>query len=197
MKILKTISFFYEIIQNTIGYIEYRCNHLKINHKFKNSNIVYIDYFDSHVLGKWIFINPNTDDSSIIRHEYGHRIQSYILGPLYLLVIYLPSYLHYKWFTTQNKSWDEYYDFITEKWADKLTHKNKKKYNMIDFIPGDKVVHKTKKCTETIINFCKIKIDGNWVEGVVYEGIDYKTNMPMTFVRTLEDFNNNFELYHE
>lgn len=69
--------------------------------------------------------------------------------------------------------------------------------NMIDFIPGDKVVHKTKKCTETIINFCKIKIDGNWVEGVVYEGIDYKTNMPMTFVRTLEDFNNNFELYHE
>lgn len=66
---------------------------------------------------------------------------------------------------------------------------------MIDFIPGDKVVHKTKKCTETIIKFCKIKIDGNWVEGVVYEGIDYKTNMPMTFVRTLEDFNNNFELY--
>ena len=68
---------------------------------------------------------------------------------------------------------------------------------MIDFIPGDKVVHKTKKCTETIFNLCKIKIDGNWVEGVVYEGIDYKTNMPMTFVRTLEDFNNNFELYHE
>ena len=70
-----------------------------------------------------------------------------------------------------------------------------KKYNMKNFIPGDKVIHKTKKCTETIINFCKIKIDGNWVEGVIYEGIDYKTNMPMTFVRTLEDFNNNFELY--
>ena len=71
------------------------------------------------------------------------------------------------------------------------------KKNMINFKPGDKVIHKTKKCTETIINFCKIKIDGNWVEGVIYEGIDYKTNKPMTFVRTLEDFNNNFDLYYE
>lgn len=68
---------------------------------------------------------------------------------------------------------------------------------MIKFKPGDKVIHKTKDCVETITNFCKIKIDGNWVEGVVYEGIDYKTNKPMTFVRTLEDFNNNFELYYE
>ena len=68
---------------------------------------------------------------------------------------------------------------------------------MINFKPGDKVIHKTKKCTETIISFCKIKIDGNWVEGVIYEGIDYKTNHPMTFVRTLEDFNNNFDLYYE
>ena len=68
---------------------------------------------------------------------------------------------------------------------------------MINFKPGDKVIHKTKKCTETIISFCKIKIDGNWVEGVIYEGIDYKTNKPMTFVRTLEDFNNNFDLYYE
>lgn len=68
---------------------------------------------------------------------------------------------------------------------------------MINFKPGDKVIHKTKNCTETIISFCKIKIDGNWVEGVIYEGIDYKTNNPMTFVRTLEDFNNNFDLYYE
>lgn len=61
------------------------------------------------------------------------------------------------------------------------------KYNI-----GDKVVHKSRGCIETIINFCKIKIDGVWVDGIIYEGLDYKTNLPMTFVRTLNDFEDNF-----
>jgi hypothetical protein len=125
-KILKIVLNAWEIIQNTIGYIEYKKHKLQINHHFKLSNIVYIDYFDSHVLGKWIFINPKTDDTIILRHEYGHRIQSYLLGPFYMLIIYLPSLLHYKWFSKQNKDWDEYYDFLTEKNADKLS-KNKNK----------------------------------------------------------------------
>ena len=113
----------YEIIQNTIGWIEFKIKRLKVNYRFKNSYIVYIDYFDSHVLGKWVFINPNTDESSIIRHEYGHRIQSYILGPLYLLVIYLPSYIHYKIFSLSGKDWSEYYSFYTENIADFLSRK--------------------------------------------------------------------------
>lgn len=41
----------YECIQNTIGFCEFKINKLKVNHKFKNSNIVYINYFDSHVWG--------------------------------------------------------------------------------------------------------------------------------------------------
>ena len=40
-----------------------------------------------------------------------------------------------------------------------------------------------------------IRYDKNFRK--IYEGIDYKTNNPMTFVRTLEDFNNNFDLYYE
>ena len=120
---LKYLLELYEIIQNTIGWIEFKVNKLKINQKFKNSNIVYIDYFDSHVLGKWIFINRSTDDSSILRHEYGHRIQSYILGPLYLLIIYLPSYIHYKIYSVFNDEWDTYYQFYTEIIADFLSKK--------------------------------------------------------------------------
>lgn len=121
---VKCLLEIYEIIQNTIGWIEFKIKGLKVNHRFKDSNIVYIDYFDSHVLGKWIFINLNTDDSSIIRHEYGHRIQSYILGPLYMLVIYLPSYIHYKIYSLFNDEWDEYYSFYTESSADYLSRKN-------------------------------------------------------------------------
>ena len=113
----------YEVIQNTIGLLEFKIKGLKINHKFKDSNIVYINYFDSHVWGKWIFINPNTDDKIIFRHEYGHRIQSYIIGPLYVFVIYIPSYIHYKIFNLSGKDWSEYYNFYTERLADLLSRK--------------------------------------------------------------------------
>lgn len=60
---------------------------------------------------------------------------------------------------------------------------------------GDTVVHKTKGCVEQILSFCKVKVNGIWVEGVIYLGIDSHTNEPMTFVRTKEDFEDNFELY--
>lgn len=58
---------------------------------------------------------------------------------------------------------------------------------------GDKVIHKTKKVIETYKGNCMIKIGLKWVEGVIYEGDNYLTGMPTTFVRTKEDFEENFE----
>lgn len=118
--------FIWEIIQNLIGWIELKYHNRKIDHRFKNSYIIYIDYFDSHVLGKYIFINPKTDDTIILRHEYGHRVQSYLLGPFYMFLIYLPSYVHYLIFRNSGKDWSEYYNFYTESWADYLTKKKMK-----------------------------------------------------------------------
>lgn len=60
---------------------------------------------------------------------------------------------------------------------------------------GSKVKHKTRGVIETIVGECKVKIDNTWVEGVIYEGIDYNTGRLMQFVRTKDDFINNFELY--
>lgn len=62
------------------------------------------------------------------------------------------------------------------------------------FLIGSKVKHKTKGVEETIVGFCKVKVNDEWVPGIIYTGNDYTTNTPMTFVRTLEDFTNNFEL---
>ena len=59
---------------------------------------------------------------------------------------------------------------------------------------GDKVRHKTKGMVETIVGLCKVKYMGAWVDGVIYEGIDYNTGLLKFFVRTKEDFENNFEL---
>lgn len=52
-----------------------------------------------------------------VRHEYGHVLQSHMLGPLYLLVIGIPSFIH-AWI--YDGSWRGYYRFYTERWANKL-----------------------------------------------------------------------------
>ena len=59
----------------------------------------------------------------ILRHEYGHSIQSLILGPLYLFVVGLPSILWCR-VPALGKSWRSgrrsYYSFFTERSADRL-----------------------------------------------------------------------------
>lgn len=55
------------------------------------------------------------------KHELGHCLQSQKLGWLYLFVVGIPSIL-WAWIYDLdciNKRWT-YYDFYTEKWADKL-----------------------------------------------------------------------------
>ena len=55
------------------------------------------------------------------RHEKGYRKQSKMLGPLYLIVIGLPSLI---WATLHSSvrrlGAVDYYSFYTERWADKL-----------------------------------------------------------------------------
>lgn len=71
-------------------------------------------------LGKYIFVYQRYSDlSKVIQHETGHAKQSRILGPLYLIVIGIPSIIH----TALHKkvcSNDNYYHFYTESWANKL-----------------------------------------------------------------------------
>lgn len=73
-------------------------------------------------LGKYIFIDQSyTDKTYTIKHECGHVKQSKILGPLYLIVIGIPSILH-AWISDYIGCDKEegYSHFYTEKWADKL-----------------------------------------------------------------------------
>lgn len=59
----------------------------------------------------------------LLVHEYGHTVQSLILGPLYLLVIGLPSAL---WAASpglarrRRRDRRSYFSFYTERWANKL-----------------------------------------------------------------------------
>lgn len=70
-------------------------------------------------LGNFAIVSPNCNDERTIRHEAdGHTVDSKIFGPLYLLVIGLPSALHLVWFNLHGIGKD-YHDFYTERWANR------------------------------------------------------------------------------
>ena len=59
--------------------------------------------------------------SRLLVHEYGHTIQSLMLGPLYLIVIGIPSTLWGFWMGKKRKEKQiPYGAFFTEKWANNL-----------------------------------------------------------------------------
>ncbi len=72
-------------------------------------------------LGEYIFICPkHYGNTKVLRHELGHRTQSRMLGWLYIPVILIPSLIHAWRFEKSNKEKKSYYNFYTEKWADKI-----------------------------------------------------------------------------
>lgn len=71
-------------------------------------------------LGTFAIVSPaHSTDQRVIRHELdGHTVDSKIFGPLYLLVIGLPSVLHLLWHNRFGKG-RPYHDFYTERRADR------------------------------------------------------------------------------
>lgn len=77
-------------------------------------------------LGIFIFVSDKLEGrlrEEIIIHEYGHTVQSIILGPLYFPVIAIPSAV---WCMTpalekrRMKRGISYYSFYPERWANRL-----------------------------------------------------------------------------
>jgi len=132
LKIFRSFLFYlwqftFGIAQNIIGLI------MLIFYKFRgaesewyhNALITYIDKknFGGVSLGMFIFINKNRvgdarHDTKI--HEYGHTVQTMILGPLWLFVIAIPSVI---WCNTpyfvkmRNKKNISYYRLYCEGWS--------------------------------------------------------------------------------
>ncbi len=108
---------------------------IKVNKKiiYKRSIVYLININISVSFGKQIYIWYHMEKNEIdklIKHEYGHSIQSIILGPLYIVFSFIPSMLRHsiffiKYVTAKNKNdktlvWKKYYMGYPENWADKL-----------------------------------------------------------------------------
>lgn len=122
-------------MQTFLGFIEFLM-HYKNEHFWYHGALVTVwEPKTSISLGLFVFVTSepffakkyegqiSVDELSnrLLVHEYGHTIQSLILGPLYLIVIGIPSTL---WgFLGGRKRRDEqipYGAFFTEKWANHL-----------------------------------------------------------------------------
>ena len=89
-------------------------------------------------LGLFVFVAAETNDDKekrgndassakrserLLIHEYGHTLQSLMLGPLYLVVVGIPSamWAGLPYFRKKRRTERiSYYSFYTERWADRL-----------------------------------------------------------------------------
>lgn len=129
---MKVLLYIWQLPQNLFALIMYAV--LSIKHKkmytTKYKGITY-HWFDNYAvgasLGNYVLLGTwAMDRDDVINHEYGHTVQSKILGPLYLLTVGIISgcgnlidRLHTKergWTDEEADRW--YYNQPVEKWAD-------------------------------------------------------------------------------
>lgn len=114
------------ILQTFVGFLVFLCT-LNRPHYWKDGAVI------TEIKGKWggvtigmfVFVDGGiTDDNPAenftIKHEYGHTLQSILLGPLWIFIIAIPS-LIWAGFCSEYrlKHKMSYYDFYTEAWANK------------------------------------------------------------------------------
>ena len=113
------------IIQNVLGFLIWLYVLLtgpkEERRFFYGALVTRWNLLSSMSMGMFLFLG--TDDERVIVHEYGHSIQSLILGPFYLPIIGLPSLLwscSYSRIIRSPKRRYRYTSFYPEKWANHL-----------------------------------------------------------------------------
>lgn len=108
-----------------IGYLVMMCKDLSVDSRYKQAIVIPCVMRGAVTLGCYVFVGLNSEYRKTVKHELGHTIQSKILGPLYLIVIGIPSITYCglrRIFPSLRKK--NYYDFYTEKWANNLSEKH-------------------------------------------------------------------------
>ncbi|MFN7143125.1 MAG: hypothetical protein ACK4YP_05070, partial [Myxococcota bacterium] len=75
--------------------------------------------FGGVCLGPVILVT-DAADRTLVLHEWGHFRQHLRLGPLYLLLVGIPSATHAVWHAARGGGFPDYFHFWTEAWADEL-----------------------------------------------------------------------------
>ena len=121
--LLQILLYLWQLPQNLVGII------IKLFYKtdntllYKDKTIRVCSKFPGGIsLGNTLIVKKfpyNKQTWNTVKHEWGHTRQSLYLGPLYLIVIGIPSLV---WAGIYDKTKDSYFSFYTERWADKLSN---------------------------------------------------------------------------
>ena len=108
-----------------IGYLVMMCKDLGVDSRYKQAIVIPCVMRGAVTLGCYVFVGLNSEYRKTVKHELGHTIQSKILGPLYLIVIGIPSitYCGLRRIVPSLRK-KNYYNFYTEKWANNLSEKH-------------------------------------------------------------------------
>ena len=122
------------IVQNIIGLVLFLIFLTNRHFVFRSSVVTYWKIPYSAGCGMFIFLNAedmemggkgvnSKMDYDLLVHEYGHCLQSILMGPLFLPVIAIPSIIwaalpYFERF--RKRKGLSYYQFYCEKWANKL-----------------------------------------------------------------------------
>ena len=123
------ILFIWQLPQHIValiyfGYLVMMCKDLGVDSRYKQAIVIPCVMRGAITLGNYIFVGLNSEYRKTVKHELGHTIQSKILGPLYLIVIGIPSITYCglrRLFPSLRKK--NYYDFYTESTANYLSEK--------------------------------------------------------------------------
>lgn len=133
----RSIQCTWGVLQSTLGLICFILHFSDRHYCYHGAVVTEWNAKSSVSLGMFVFVTKEPyfyeklkreytmDELSqrLLVHEYGHTIQSLILGPLYLIIIGIPSTL---WgflpcFNMKRRSKSiSYFSFFTEKWANFL-----------------------------------------------------------------------------
>lgn len=109
--------------QNLAGLCLYLAHRREAHQMFRGAVVTAWNVQGCASVGCFIFMERHSmQNRRLLVHEYGHTIQSAVLGWLYLPVIQLPSAL---WFgipalrNWRRKRGYSYYRFYTERWANR------------------------------------------------------------------------------
>lgn len=129
------ILYLWQLPQNLLGLILLLFyKHEKVYHRLNGRTFYYTNEMPSGIsLGNYIIMNRE-DRKEGMKHEYGHSIQSRILGPLYLFTVGILSLCgniydrvaHKNWTNKESAKW--YYNQFVEKWADNLGGVDRQSY---------------------------------------------------------------------
>jgi hypothetical protein len=123
------LRYFWELPQNIIGLALFLIFRKRLSVERAHGRCFLKTSNFAVSLGNYIFWSDSDATLISVRpdnkaHEYGHSIQSLVFGPLYLIVIGIPSLSRnlfgMLFYLLAKRRWDGYYNGYPEKWADNL-----------------------------------------------------------------------------